>query len=386
MIAATGHSHELDSADAIAEALGQCAEALGGKQPGGGLLFVGIDHDFQVILDAIEARYPGVQLIGCTTHGELSTDGFAEDSVSLMLFHSDNVAFGAGVGENVRADPEGAARLAVGQARDGLTLPIRLGITLPEGLGLDMKLVTDSLHDALGSEATLCGGMAGDQVQFKQTYQFCNGRVYSDAVPVLVLAGPITLSFGVASGWVPMGEPHQLTRTEGQTIYEVDGEPVKDVWQRYFGGFDIRGSRNQFAVYPEAAEKGELREFYLCAPSHFQEDGGLATLNPIIPGAMIRFSDATRDQVLEGTTTSVNAAAESFDGTPDAALVFSCAGRHALLGTRIAQEIELLQNRLGSSTPVAGFYTYGEICPLPGSPMPYTHGTTFVTVLLREES
>ena len=125
MIAATGHSHELDSADAIAEALDQCTDALGGKQPGAGLLFVGIDHDFQVILDAIEARYPGVQLIGCTTHGELSTDGFAEDSVSLMLFHSDKVEFGAGVGENVRADPEGAARSAVGQARDGLTLPIR---------------------------------------------------------------------------------------------------------------------------------------------------------------------------------------------------------------------------------------------------------------------
>lgn len=386
MLVALGHSEDLDSADAIDEVLDQCAETLYGKTPQAGLLFAGIDHDHQVLLDGVEARYPGLQLIGCTTHGEFSSEGFAEDSVVLMLFHSERVQFGAGVGEGVRADPEGAAHRATAMAKDGLTQPVRLGLTVPEGLGIDMKAITDTIHAEIGPDAPVCGGLAGDQVRFEQTYQFCNGRFYSDAVPVLLLAGPLHVATGVASGWVPMGEAHRLTKTEGQTIIEIDGEPVREVWDRYFGSFDIRGSRNQFAIYPDGAEGNASREFYLCAPSHFQEDGSLVTLNPVIQDARIRFTDATRDQVLAGAGTSAESAQAHYVGTPDAAFVFSCAGRHALLGTQVGREIGLLQEHVGADVPTIGFYTYGEICPLPGSPTPYTHGSTFVTVLIGEHN
>ena len=386
MIVAIGHSEDLDSADAIEEALEKCAETLGDKTPQAALLYAGIDHDFQALLDGVEGRHPGIQLVGGTTHGEVTSDGFAEDSVALMLFHSDRVTFGAGVGENVRADPDGAARRAVAQATNGLTQSVRLAVTVPEGLGIQMKVVIDAIHDGVGPDATVCGGLAGDQVQFQQTYQFCNGRVYSDAVPVLVLAGPLRVATGVDSGWVPVGEDHWLTKTDGQVIFEIDGEPVKDVWTKYFGSFDIRGSRNQFCIYPDGAEGRESREYYLCAPSHFQDDGSLVTLNPIIQDGRIRFSDATRDQVLGGASHSASSAQAGFAGTPDAALVFSCAGRHALLGTRIGSEIGLLQEHIGYGVPTIGFYTYGEICPLPGSSTPYAHGTTFVTVLIGEET
>ena len=384
MIAAVGHSDDLDSANAIAEALDACAATLGGKTPQAGLLYAGIEQDFQALLDGVEARYPGIQLIGGTTHGEISSAGFGEDSVALMLFHSDRLEFGAGVGEGVRADPEGAAKRAVAMARDGLAQPVRLAVTVPEGLGIEVKKVVDVIHAEIGEQATLCGGMAGDQVRFQQTHQFCNGRVYTDAVPVLLFGGPLAVATGVASGWIPMGEEHRLTKVNGQTIVEMDGEPVRDVWHRYFGSFDIRGSRNQFAIYPGESDGRQAQEFYLCAPSHFQEDGTMVTLNPVIPGARIRFADATRDQVLGGAATSVDNARASFVGEPEAALVFSCAGRHATLGTRVSNEIGLLTDRLGA-VPTIGFYTYGEICPLPGSNTPYAHGSTFVTVLIGEE-
>jgi len=112
----------------------------------------------------------------------------------------------------------------------------------------------------------------------------------------------------------------------------------------------------------------------------------MVTLNPVIQGARIRFADATRDQVLDGARSSAVSARARYDGKPDAALVFSCAGRHAWLGTQVGREIGLLQEQVGAEVPTVGFYTYGEICPLPGSPTPYTHGTTFVTVLIGEDA
>ena len=393
MIAATGHSHDLDSADAIAEVLDACAAALGGKRPLAGLLYAAVDHDHQTLLDGIEARYPGIQLIGCTTHGEISSDGFAEDSVALMLLHSDRVQFRAGIGEHTRTNPEAAAQ-AVAQAMDGLDAPVRLCIALPEGIGgveadapctIPLGLV-DALGDALGPDVPVCGGLAADQMQFEQTIQFCNGRVYTDALPVLLAAGPLHVATGLASGWEPLGQAHRLTDVDGLLVRAIDGEPPRDVWRSYFGVDAHTGAPNFFAVYPgeDGAPGGD--EYYLSSPSRFQEDGSMVTMTPVTPGARIRFTSATRDQLLDGVALSAERARAAYPGSaPEAALVFSCASRPALLGTRVRNETDRLQEQVGVGLPAVGFYTYGEICPLPASPAPVHHVSTFVTVLIGED-
>jgi hypothetical protein len=394
MIVATGQSEDLDSADAIKEALDRCAEALGGETPQAGLLFAGIHHDHQVLLDGVEARYPGLQLIGCTTHGEISPEGFAEDSVALMLFHSDRVRFRAGVGENTRTNPE-AARQAVAQALDGLGPPVRLCIALPEGIGgvdadapctLPLGLVR-ALGDALGPHVPVCGGLAADQMRFEQTVQFCNGQVYSDAMPILLFAGPLHVATGVASGWEPVGEEHWLTDVDGLVISGIDGEPPREVWKRYFGVDNHQGAPNFFAVYPGENGRRGADEFYLSSPSRFQDDGSMVTMTPAMPGARMRFTSATRDQLLDGAASSAQRARAAYPGAePEAALVFSCASRPALLGTRVGGEAGRLQEHIGADLPAVGFYTYGEICPLPSTPEPVHHVSTFVTVLIGEEA
>jgi len=392
MLAAVGHSYDLDSSDAIEEALDACLETLGDLTPQAGLLFAGIDHDHQALLDGIEARYPGVQLIGCTTHGELSSEGFSEDSVALMLLHSEKVQFRAGVGEEIRTDPA-AARRAASIALEGLEAPVRLCIALAEGVGdvdspgtIPLGLL-DSLGEALGPDVPVCGGLAADQVRFSGTYQFCNGRVYSGAIPILLLAGPLRVATGVASGWQPIGAELRLTAVDGLLVGGINGEPPRDVWRRYFGTDNHPGAPNFFAVYPEEDEWRESDEFYLCCPAHFQDDGSMVTMTPATPGARIRFTSATRDQLLDGARSSAANAQASFSGSEAAAaLVFSCASRHALLGTRVGEETRLLQEQVGAALPVAGFYTMGEICSPAGSATPVHHVSTFVTVLIGEES
>jgi hypothetical protein len=387
MIAATGHSHDLDSADAIAEALDACAETLGEKTPQAGLLFAGIDHDHQALLDGIEGRYPGLQLIGCTTHGELSSSGFAEDSVVLMLLHSEQVRFRAGVGENALAEPHAAAQQALAMACGGLDMPPKLCITLPEGLDLDAAIVLDTLSSALGPDVPVCGGMAADQLRFEKTFQFCNGAVHAGAVPILIFAGPLHVSTGVAGGWEPVGKDLQATRVDGLVIREIDGQPPRDVWMRYLGSEDLLGTRGILAVYPGTAREVASEAYYLVTPSRFEEDGSLVTLNPVIEGAKVRFTDPGREQVLSAAGSSTAQAVDAYPGeVPDLALVFSCAARHHVLGTRVGLEIGRLQERIPADVPVIGFYTFGEICPMTDSPAPFHHSCTFVTVLIGEEA
>ena len=113
----------------------------------------------------------------------------------------------------------------------------------------------------------------------------------------------------------------------------------------------------------------------------------MVTMSPATDGARIRFTSATREQLLNGAKTSAEKARAELSGAdPAAALVFSCASRHALLGTRVGEETRLLQEQVGESVPVAGFYTMGEICSPARSANPVHHVSTFVTVLIGEES
>jgi hypothetical protein len=57
---------------------------LDGQRPQLGLLFAAIDYEAEVIPAAVLVAFPGLELIGCTTDGELSSEhGLSEDSAVL---------------------------------------------------------------------------------------------------------------------------------------------------------------------------------------------------------------------------------------------------------------------------------------------------------------
>ena len=99
----------------------------------------------------------------------------------------------------------------------------------------------------------------------------------------------------------------------------------------------------------------------------------------------MRLTVAVTDDILEGTRSAVRQAIEGYATTavPEAALVFSCAIRKTVLGTRTGTELDITRHELGSSIPICGLYCFGEIAPLVTGATRF-HNETIVTVLLGE--
>ena len=252
MKVAIGHSDDVDSSDAIDDILTQCEASLGSSLPAAGLIYIAMEHEYQVILDRVMSRYPDLHLIGCSTDGELSSiHGFSEDSIVLILFQSEQVEFGSGIGENVTSQPAQAGSDAVAMATSGITKELRLCIAHPEGIGIDTLVVLDSLVEHLATEIPICGGLAGDQAQFTGTYQFYKNQVFQNAMPVLLMAGPLEVTTGVDSGWVPLGPYHKVTRVEGSILHTIDDRPANEIWEEYFGTVRHISRHHGFAVYPD---------------------------------------------------------------------------------------------------------------------------------------
>ena len=45
----------------------------------------------------------------------------------------------------------------------------------------------------------------------------------------------VTFGYGCAGGWDPFGPQRIVTRSNGHQLFELDGEPVLDLYRRYLG-------------------------------------------------------------------------------------------------------------------------------------------------------
>lgn len=379
-----GHSDDVDPEAAAETIVAQCVQALNGVEPKAALLFCTFDTDHQAVLAGVRAGFPDIVLIGSTSSGEMSSVlGFREDSVTLALFASDEIDFSAGLGTELSIDIQAAARHAVEQARRGTEKEPRLGITTPSIRFGDPSALLAQLHAELGEGVEVFGGGAVAQTTRgagRDAYQFYNNTVTQDSVPILLLSGPLSYSFGIDTGWKPVGPKARVTRASNGDVDEIDGEPALAFFERYLGPGAEPAVANPLAVFEDDSE-----QFYLRAPIfHDRSSGSVRFAGGVPENATVQLTVAATDEIFEGTKSALSKALGAYPegADPQAALVFSCAIRKFLLGTRTGNELEMMREAFGAAMPICGFYSLGEIAPLESVGPARFHNETIVAILL----
>jgi hypothetical protein len=377
-----GHSNDPDSVEAISEVLEQCLDSLAGEIPQAGILFSAIDFEYSLILQKIYQQFPQLELIGGTTDGEISSQlGFQEDSLTLMLFCSDEIEIYAGVGEKASDDPVVAVQKAIEQAQSKSknALETSLCLTLVDGLTTSGgTTIVEILQQQLGSKIPIFGGMTFDQSKYQKTYQFCQQEVFSDAIAVLLFSGKLLFSYGIANGWNPIGKKRQVTKVDKNILYEIDHKTAL-AFYKYYLNDSFPSLQYPLAVFIENSE-----EFYLRVSNFYDAETGSITFFGDIPKrANVQITEINREAILASSQASMIRALEKYPGTePAAILLFSCAGRRQVLGTKAEEEYQVLKKYLGQDLPICGFYTAGEIAPLENYKSTVFHCETLITLLL----
>jgi len=380
----TGQSDALDPLQAVEESLQGCLSRLDGATPAVGILYTScMDADFSALLRPILSRFPGLQLVGCTTDGEFSdVGGWSEESMVLTLLSpGEGQYISVGLGQNLSGDTYGAAREAVAMASAGLGAAPKLCLAIPDGLQTFAHPVAEALREALGPGVSLAGGTAGDGFRVRQTFQFHNDQVHSNALPVLLFGGEVRHSLGLTSGWNPIGPFLEVTSVQGAAVQRINGTPALELYKEYLGQDSL--SIQELSPFSLAVYQYEGSDFFLRAPAALDEESGTVIFAGAIPhGARVRFTEMGRDEVAQAARLSAKKALEAYPGqSPDAVLTFSCTSRRQILGSRTGEEAQHLRE-LFPGTPFSGFYTYGEFCPFAGETQTHFHNGTFVTCCL----
>jgi hypothetical protein len=362
------------------EALARRIEAVRaeGNAPTLAIVFASITHDLAEVARVF--REAGVDVFGASSAGEIVVGGAGESirerSIVALLLDLDRSAYAIRLGEleGRTSDELGAAcgRWARASFDHGPILVMATGLTT------DGEQIVRGLQSEVGSRTPIFGGLAGDDLQFTQTFVFSARKLSSQAALVLAFDGDRVALDGIASsGWVAVGGEKTVTSSEGNVVHTIDGVPALDLYKDYLGlelDSDIR-----IPEYPLQIQ----REGYTVLRAALTALPGTRSLvyaGTVSEGARVRFSCSPGMEITEQALGEVRAFQHRVP-TADALILFSCKGRHMALGPLAEDEVEPMQ-RLWNA-PLVGFYTYGEIGRNAAGVTDF-HNETCVLVALRE--
>ncbi len=353
------------------------------------LVFGYTEHFADPALHAsLVAHFPNAQRLGCTTAGEISSAGVVNHVTVVTALHFDSVSFKVATAEldSMERSFHAGATLA-----KKLTSPeLKAVLVLGQGVSINGSDLIAGMASELGGAMPVTGGLAGDDGAFLKTYTLSNAGVSTSSIVGVGFEGEnLLFSHGSFGGWKPFGPTRKVTGCVGNILYELDGAPALDVYKKYLGEYakDLPGSGLlfPFEMLSDARESlGQIRTIL----GMNENEGSLILAGGIKPDGYLRLMHAHTDDLVDGAELAANAALDGVGNCSGQALglLVSCVGRKLVMGARVDEEVEAVQEILGQNTMLCGFYSNGEIGPGYQLEACSLHNQTMTITYLAEKS
>jgi len=314
-------------------------------------------------IDEVKLMYPNAEIVGCSTSGEIWNTDVSDKSIVSTAVYFEKSSFR--IATEMIGKPEDSRRigLKLGQtlAQDDLSHVLLLS----EGLHINGSELTKGLKELFGGKVSVTGGLAGDDAGFSETVVVHNGIGVQNRVMAIGFYGSaLKIGYGSQGGWTTFGVDRLVTRSEGNVLYELDGQPALQLYKKYLG--DYAAQLPSSALLFPLSLRGKNNESSLVRTilSVNETDGSMTFAGDIPEGEFVRLMNAGNEKLIDGATGAAEMALESLAETePDLAILISCVGRKLVLKQRTEEEIESVKEQIGEQATVTGFYSYGEICP-----------------------
>ncbi|MDE2583864.1 MAG: FIST C-terminal domain-containing protein [Betaproteobacteria bacterium] len=333
----------------------------------------------------LASRYPDACLMGCTTAGEICNALVSDDSIvaSAVAFADTTVILA-----QTDIAPGGDSR-AAGQDLAG-QLPAEGLIhvfVLSDGLLVNGTDLVAGLRANLPPGVEITGGLAGDGTAFAETRVIANAPPRTGCIAALGFYGPsLKVGYGSLGGWDTFGPDRLITRSQGNVLYELDGQPALDLYKRYLGEY-AAGLPASGLLFPLAlrAPDGHSAGLVRTILAVDEQVGSMTFAGDIPQGAHARLMKANFERLIDGAAGAAEASRTGLHGgKAELALLISCVGRKLVLQQRVEEEVECVRQVLGPDPAMCGFYSYGEISPFQPTARCELHNQTMTITTFAE--
>ena len=352
----TAHSSATDARQAVQ------GFYAGVQQPDMALVifFCSSHYDLDALTDEMNSLFAGVNVVGCTTAGEIGPAGYRDSSLSGASFPAGSFTAVAGLFERLQQFD-----LARGQAF-AYTLLQQMEAKAPDsseknsfafllidGLSVREEPVVRTFQNVLG-KIPLVGGSAGDDLNFVRTWVFHDRAFHADSAVLMLATTPLPFKTFKTQHFVSDNERLVVTEADPalRIVKEINGMPATEEYARVIGSAVADLGSLRFANSPVVVVIDGTD--YVRAIQKANADGSLTFFCAIDEGLVLRVAHG------EDLVANLN---QTFDtlrseiGQPQAVLACDC----------ILRNLEIAQDDLKGSVGdvfrnnnTVGFSTYGE--------------------------
>jgi len=317
-------------------------------------------------LKEVKELYPKSHIIGCSTAGEIVGNEVLDNSLvaTAVFFEDTKLQFA----KTRLADMSESNRAGQELANDLKGKGLHHVFVLSEGLNVNGSGLARGLNSQLPDPVSVTGGLAGDQGNFKETVAFLDNKSEKNTVSAVGFYGnSAKIGYGSRGGWDSFGLDRKVTRSEGNVLYELDGQPALELYKKYLGDH-AEGLPATALLFPLNLRSGSNGEVGLVRTvlSVDEEKGSMTFAGDVPEGSYARLMRANLERLVDGAADAANQTLQTSSGpfASDLAILISCVGRKLVLRQRVEEEVEAVHQVLGDQSVMAGFYSYGELCPI----------------------
>lgn len=339
----------------------------------------------ETFIAALRAAFPGAHLLGCSTAGEISNAGVSDLSCIVTAVKLEKSRIRQASTRLFDMQDSAAAGQRIGAALASADLKALM--VFGPGVQINGSALVEGIASRIGTGVPITGGLAGDGGAFQGTYTLDQSGAFNDTIVAIGLAGEdLQFAHGSFGGWEVFGPARKVTRSAGNVLFELDGEPALEIYKRYLGehaaGLPASGLLFPFAMLGE--DHGALGLIRTILGID-EAAGSLTLAGAIDPNGYLKLMHASTDRLVNGAETAAEAAASMQKTAGDSlAILVSCVGRKLVMGDRVDEEVEAVADVFDKGTTLTGFYSYGEISPFAPSNSCQLHNQTMTITWLGE--
>ncbi len=366
--------------------LGQALEESmqDGFKPTLAIVFMSVKQDRKVIGELF--RENNIAISGATSNGEFIDGDLGKESIAALLLDMDPGHFLILFDEFGQRSPREVSKELAERAKTRFDKPAFLVAGCH--METDAEQLLFGFADVVGQQVSAFGGMAGDDFQFTDQFVFTNKQETNRGVVVLVLdEEKIKIKGRATCGWKAVGTEKIVTKSEGNRVFTIDGEPALDITAKFGGLTNLTRDNAKLAM-----------EIATNFPLQLQREKGDPVLRPgllinwedrsyycswtVPQGSKVKFSLPPDFDVIEKVIHASEDLRDSEMPEADAVILYSCAGRLISLGPLMSREIEGVKEIWNA--PLVGMFSNGELGRATGGGLEM-HNLTTCCVAIKEE-
>ena len=299
------------------------------------------------LLKILTKKLPQAVCIGASTDGEINGKEITtlKTVISISIFEKTTLKIKAFEEENSFFN-------GVKLAQELCDKDTKLIITFTDGNITNGEEFLNGIN-SINNTVTICGGMAGDNAHFTQTFISCQDKILTHGcVGVALNSKKLKVCNAYNFNWSPIGIEHTIEEVKGNRVYKISGLTPLKFYEKYLGSYVATALPATGIEFPLIVQKNGLPIARAVIAKH--EDGSLTFAGNLQKGDIVRLGFGNIELIMNNPMKSL------FNDYPienlESIFIYSCMARRRYMPNMMEIEIK----PFSQIAPTAGFFTYGE--------------------------